>query len=679
LSFNYDNDSIFDAAYKQVSEGERLQRMNRGIWDFFCENINKYGFQSREGQENMALDIGEAIENKRHLMVEAGVGIGKSFAYIVPLIMFKKQFRRPVIISTSTITLQEQLRGDIMTISNLLNYPVQTIIAKGQSHFICRRKVEEHKDRTLSSQVCKAMDNKAVERSDLENMGLTEDQWKDIAISGYGKRYCRDCSYRTNCFFAIMRDKIKRQDNDFIVCNHDLLIANLKKINGYGAPLLAEAPIIVIDEAHNLEDSARSQLTMQCSISDYDWAISNVRNGVRRFDDLERLADRIRSMLENLYGELYRQVQQQRKECDDNRDNNRFFYTENAATQQLIHRLNDSLSELQETVQIRLRDNANQTHESAADKLTAISRLFSQADEPDECIFWIESEGKDMRKLQFTLCPSDISGWLHDVLLADKGVTILTSATMTNQSDGSEQDMYRYIAGNIGFSHFQGDFAVPKLSPFDYEHHAMMYCADDLPHPTKEKDEFISKACDRIAELVEISHGSALILFTAKADLNAVYEELLRRELPYTIMRPYAGASQADTLDSFRMQEKAVLLGTGAFWEGINLAGDVLTNVIIFKLPFPVPDPIIEAKTRAAKDGLMDVLVPEMVVKLKQGIGRLIRSESDKGIISILDPRLSAAYHMPYREAVFQALQIKNKTSSLCEIKDFYATVVDNG
>lgn len=237
--------------------------------------------------------------------------------------------------------------------------------------------------------------------------------------------------------------------------------------------------------------------------------------------------------------------------------------------------------------------------------------------------------------------------------------------------------MYRYVADNVGFSRFQGDFAEPKPSPFDYEHHAMMYCADDLPHPTKDKESFISKACDRIIELIKISHGSALILFTAKADLNAVYEELSKRNLPYPIMRPYAGASQADTLETFRMQKNAVLLGTGAFWEGINLAGDVLTNVIIFKLPFPVPDPIIDAKTKAATNGLMDVLVPEMVVKLKQGIGRLIRSENDKGIISILDPRLSEAYHTPYRETVFEALPIKNKTSTINEIQKFYTTVVE--
>ena len=178
MEFSYDNDTLFNALYQEVPEKARLQRMNQGIWEFFCENIDRYGFQSREGQENMALDIGEAIANKRHLMVEAGVGIGKSFAYIVPLMLFKKQFRRPVIISTSTITLQEQLRGDIKTISELLNFPVQTIIAKGQSHFICRRKVEEHKDRSLRSQVCKAMDNKAVERSDLVSLEITDAQWQ---------------------------------------------------------------------------------------------------------------------------------------------------------------------------------------------------------------------------------------------------------------------------------------------------------------------------------------------------------------------------------------------------------------------------------------------------------------------------------------------------------------------
>ena len=677
MEFSYDNDTLFNALYQEVPEKARLQRMNQGIWEFFCENIDRYGFQSREGQENMALDIGEAIANKRHLMVEAGVGIGKSFAYIVPLMLFKKQFRRPVIISTSTITLQEQLRGDIKTISELLNFPVQTIIAKGQSHFICRRKVEEHKDRSLRSQVCKAMDNKAVERSDLVSLEITDAQWQEIAISGYGKRYCKDCPHHSKCFFSIMRNKLKKQNCDFIVCNHDLLVANLKKIESYSTPILADAPLIIVDEAHNLESTARNQLTMRCSLSDYDWAISTVRNGVSRFEDLERQADRIRSTMEKLFRELHQQVQKQRIENAADRENNRYFYTPTATTEECIQRLSHSLYKLQNSVQIRLRDNANQTFENAADRLSSISSMFTQASLPDESVFWIESDSKDVRHLQFTLCPNDISGWLHDTLLANQGVTILTSATLTSQSTGSLRDMYRYVADNVGFSRFQGDFAEPKPSPFDYEHHAMMYCADDLPHPTKDKELFISKACDRIIELIKISHGSALILFTAKADLNAVYEELSKRNLPYPIMRPYAGASQADTLESFRMQKNAVLLGTGAFWEGINLAGDVLTNVIIFKLPFPVPDPIIDAKTKAATNGLMDVLVPEMVVKLKQGIGRLIRSENDKGIISILDPRLSEAYHTPYRETVFEALPIKNKTSTINEIQKFYTTVVE--
>ena len=173
---------------------------------------------------------------------------------------------------------------------------------------------------------------------------------------------------------------------------------------------------------------------MRCSLSDYDWAISTVRNGVRRFEDLERQADRIRSTMEKLFRELHQQVQKQRIENAADRENNRYFYTPTATTEDCIQRLSHSLYKLQNSVQIRLRDNANQTFENAADRLSSISSMFTQASLPDESVFWIESDSKDVRHLLFTLCPNDISGWLHDTLLANQGVTILTSATLTSKA-----------------------------------------------------------------------------------------------------------------------------------------------------------------------------------------------------------------------------------------------------
>ena len=157
-----------------------------------------------------------------------------------------------------------------------------------------------------------------------------------------------------------------------------------------------------------------------------------------------------------------------------------------------MQRLSHSLYKLQNSVQIRLRDNADQTFKSAAERLSSFSSMFTQASLPDEGVFWIESDSKDIRHFQFTLCLNDISGWLHDPPLANQCATILISATLTNQNTGTLREKYRYVAYNVGFSRFQGDFAEPKPSSFDYEHHAMMYCADDLPNSKKDKESLSS-------------------------------------------------------------------------------------------------------------------------------------------------------------------------------------------
>jgi len=679
VRFHYDADSLYYYSYDRLPEKDRLKRMNDGIWNFL-QNAETQGLQSREGQEDMMLDIGDAITNQNNLLVEAGVGIGKSYAYIVPLMLFRKQFNRPVIISTSTITLQEQLKEDIYRVSQMLNYPARVIIAKGQSHFVCLKKIDDLPTSPLKKQIKGKIKywgrGKAIERSVFASLELSDEDWETMAISGFGKKYCRDCQHRNNCYFSLMRERLKRPDNDFIVCNHDLLVAHLKKTEAGGAPILADAPIIVVDEAHNLEDTARGQLTLQCSLSDFDWAISTVRSAVQNFEhDLERKAQQARSKMTALFQELYAQMQTQQQTDPTLVENNRYTYCETDTTRECIRDIHKILKNLSSSIDIRLKDKANQAQENAATRIKGITDLFSNARLPKEHVIWLENISGGYRKVALSLCPINIGDWLNYNLYSSQNITILTSATLTSCS-GELEDMYRYMSNAVGFPSDTGELSEPKSSPFDYDHHALMYCADDLPHPSRDKELFLAKACDRLVELINISHGNALVLFTAKTDLQYVYNELIQRSLPYKIMRPKAGASQADTLDAFRAESNSVLLGTGAFWEGINLVGEALTNVIIFKLPFPVPDPIITAKTDAVEDGLMDVLVPEMIVKLKQGIGRLIRTETDKGIISIVDPRLSDAYNMRYRDIVFDALPIKNRTSDLQELQAFYQQVV---
>lgn len=215
----------------------------------------------------------------------------------------------------------------------------------------------------------------------------------------------------------------------------------------------------------------------------------------------------------------------------------------------------------------------------------------------------------------------------------------------------------------------------PKPSPFPYDEHAMLYYCDDLPHPTQERSAFIQAGVERLVEILDISHGKALVLFTAKTDLEEVYEALQSRDLPYQVLKQQPGPSQDQVLKEFRDDVDSVLLGTGAYWEGIDIKGKSLSNLVIFRLPFPVPDPIIEDKVSMVKDGLMEVRVPEMIIKLKQGIGRLIRSASDTGIVSIIDPRLRDDPPARYRDIVWSSLPIQNRTTSLEVLRAFYASL----
>ena len=177
--------------------------------------------------------------------------------------------------------------------------------------------------------------------------------------------------------------------------------------------------------------------------------------------------------------------------------------------------------------------------------------------------------------------------------------------------------------------------------------------------------------------MLYISNGKSLILFTAKTDMQAVYDRLQKENLPFKILMQQGNAKQAETLEKFRNDTNSVLLGTGSYWEGINIEGVSLSHVIIFKLPFPVREPIIDYKYQQSKDGLMEVSVPEMVIKLKQGIGRLIRSESDKGIVSIIDSRVGKTSKAPYKQIIWESLPIKSKTNKIEKIAAFYSQVVE--
>ena len=253
--------------------------------------------------------------------------------------------------------------------------------------------------------------------------------------------------------------------------------------------------------------------------------------------------------------------------------------------------------------------------------------------------------------------------------------TVLTSATLTNGSIGESIEKYRYFLDALGFPFDKGLISEPKRSPFDYDRNTILYISPNMPYPKHElaeRKKYANSAIEEIVKLLAVTKGKALILFTARHDMEYVFGKLSNIGLPYKMMIQSENSSQKRRLDKFKTDTDSVILGTGTYWEGINIEGKALSQVIIFKLPFPAPDPITEYKISLVEDPIMEVAVPEMIIKLKQGAGRLIRSASDRGIVSILDPRLSSLSKAAYKEMTLNALPEKNRTESITELQEFW-------
>ena len=350
----------------------------------------------------------------------------------------------------------------------------------------------------------------------------------------------------------------------------------------------------------------------------------------------------------------------------------RFFFESDAATLALLRKLADEAADLSRDIQIltaydRRRDNKF----SALDDFdTTAAALQELTDDIEKNLLWIEGRGN---RAELAYCPKDTKEVISRLYFCQDIRMILTSATLTEAARDSLEKAYSYFIRSTGFPFDKdGVLAEPKPSPFPYDVHSMIYYCDDLPHPTQEHDAFVRQGVERFIEILDISQGKALVLFTAKTDLEEAVAILREKELPYKILIQKPGASQDQVLKEFREDENSVLLGAGAYWEGIDVRGKSLSNLVIFRLPFPVPDPIIEYKASLATNQLMEVRVPEMIIKLKQGIGRLIRGFSDTVIVSIIDPRLRDKPAMPYRDITWASLPIHIRTTNLNELRRFY-------
>ena len=619
--------------------------LNTAVESFFTE-AEKNGLERREGQIEMSKEVTQAIIDKSSLVVEAEVGIGKSFAYLVPIILQFFRERRQVVIATSTIALQEQLEHDVNTVLDMIGVKTKVEVAKGMKNYICLKRlnkfVKSNRDfEELFSRAKEGLQNKS-------DITVSERDWNNICIDSYGEK-CEDCTFKNICEYLKMRERLRSRD-EIIICNQNMLVSHLVNQRENRGIFRHDLNTIVVDEAHNIEGKFRDAFTTSFSYKEICAEI--LKAAGNRKNVLSTLIVGLMTMLDTLFKYLGHDIYQQQKEAND--DIKTFYFRPSREIKRLILRIRSDMAELEMRTNRRLRS----------------LQMFRDTDKTNHLVWLTDEHG-----VRINVCKKDIRKDIGTLLFSNGRRTVLTSATITSGSEGTPKDKCSYFMKALGCP---DDVRVsePKKSPFDYDNHSMIYVSNKLPCPKKyNREKYREAAIPEIVRLLRITHGKTLILFTAKNDMNYVYGELSRMGLPYKIMIQSSDSSQEQRLENFRSNTDSVILGTGTYWEGINVEGESLSQVIIFKLPFPVPEPIMEYKMSKAECPLMEVAVPEMMIKLKQGAGRLIRSADDKGIVSILDPRAGSRLKTAYKEDALFSLPEKNVTENISELKRFWKEI----
>jgi ATP-dependent DNA helicase DinG len=671
---------------------DRLAEITQYI---FSELLPAHGYGIREKQMELAGHILEAISRRGVSLAEAEVGTGKTHAYLIAAALAKRgrvndfwlrgsypgqshaeSAHMPVVVSTSSIALQNAIAKDylpeisrILMVDGIISRPLTCVIRKGKEHYICEKKLHNHyrdADEQAKLVLRPLFSAASADLADAE--GITPYTKRKICVSG---TCAKNCAHYKDCRYQRHMKRAQSPEIDFQICNHNYFLADLLHRVQKKPPLIPHYQAVIIDEGHKFLDAARQMYGIQLENTAIPAITADVLSFTWREGESGAPMDTLAKKLARQSKELFKLLERNIPETEYDDDAERFKTVMDARATRHLRKIGQIAGELAAALSEsrplpKYRNRCKQAHRD-------LTRIVEQAEvlqDHGELVYWLEKPPihRGGQEGQISLCaiPKMLNRMLHADLWSRKIPIILTSGTLSASGD------FTHTKRTLGLDRLPDHrlTETTKPSPFNHRENALLYISESVPFPDIRDKAYIAAVAEETERLIRASHGHAAVLFTSYKAMDMVYELLAAKDLPVPLLRLDRGGAAA--IDRFRESKNGVLFASGALWEGIDLPGDILSMLIIVKLPFAVPDPISEYE-RTLYDSMEEfkerVVTPGMIIKLKQGSGRLIRSEDDTGVIVLMDFRVRLGAN--YRDVVLDALPDYHVTSDILVVEAF--------